>query len=305
MWGMSTSWSSSRIRSAAKLLDEIQRLGVRALELDYRITEKTFVEMRPLLRQRGVSVVSLHNYFPLPPEFSPEEASGDLFFLSSVDSEHRATGVKLTQRTIELANALEAKAVVLHLGRVEMEVDGARLKEAIDHGLVQDEKVQAYLTRARLERERKKQPFVDAVLFSLEALIPAAERQGVVLGVENRLYLEEIPSFEEVGLLLRYFEGAPVAYWHDSGHAHVSEKLGLASQQDYLAAYRDQLVGVHLHDAKGSTDHLAPGKGEIDFSKIAKMLPPGALRVVELRSQESAAEARRGLEWLRQAKLLD
>jgi sugar phosphate isomerase/epimerase len=304
VWSLSTSWRSPRIRSGADLLDEVLRPGPDALELDYRITAKTFAEMRPLLRERGISISSIHNYFPLPAEFAPEEASGDLFFLSSPDREHRQTGVKLTSRTVELANALEAKCVVLHLGRVEVEVDNQRLKDAVDHAPELDAKTESYLIRARLEREQKKQRYVDAVLFAIEALIPVAERQGIILGLENRYYVEEIPNFEELGLLLRTFEGAPVAYWHDTGHAHFGERLGLASQEDYLRAYSSNLVGAHLHDAQGSQDHLAPGKGEIDFARIAELLPKDALRVLEVHPDVSLEEVQNGVEKLREWRVL-
>lgn len=295
MWSLSTSWRSSRVRSAAELLEEVLQPEPDALELDYRITRKTFSELRPLLRERRVSISSIHNYFPLPEEFAPEEASGDLFFLSSPDREHRQTGVKLTRKTIEHASDLEAPAVVLHLGRVDIEVDNARLKAAVDKGDELDPEAARYVLKVRLQREQKKQKHLDAVLFSIEALIPVAERNDVRLGLENRYYLEEIPSFEEIGLLLETFAGAPIGYWHDTGHAHVAERFGLAAQAGFLEAYGAHLIGVHLHDVVGSGDHLAPGKGEIDFAALSKRLPKEAIRVVEVRPQETLEEIKEGI----------
>jgi sugar phosphate isomerase/epimerase len=41
------------------------------------------------------------------------------------------------------------------------------------------------------------------------------------------------------------------------------------------------MIGIHLHDISGITDHLPPGKGELDFSVFLKYLPKDALIIME------------------------
>ena len=68
---------------------------------------------------------------------------------------------------------------------------------------------------------------LDAVLFSLDKLNREAEkRKAYFLGVENRYYLHEIPDFDEIGMVLREFEGGKLRYWHDVGHAARTGKSG-------------------------------------------------------------------------------
>jgi sugar phosphate isomerase/epimerase len=102
-----------------------------------------------------------------------------------------------------------------------------------------------------------------------------------------------------MAFLLREFAGAPLGYWHDTGHAHHWEVMGWARQEDFLKALSDHLVGLHLHDARGPDDHLAPGTGEIDFALVARYLKEDALRVAEVHSPSDAQAYREGLELLR------
>ena len=80
----------------------------------------------PLLKSR-LQVTSLHNYFPFPTRFEKLRPGGDLFLLSSPDREESKRAVNWTTRTIEVANDLEAGAVVLHCGKVAMEPEIPKL----------------------------------------------------------------------------------------------------------------------------------------------------------------------------------
>ena len=87
------------------------------MELDYRITSDFYEQMKPFLTKE-LRAVSIHNYFPLPEEIPPSRASGDLFLLPCPDRDERWKAVEYSTRTI--AHDLGARAVVLHLSRVDM-----------------------------------------------------------------------------------------------------------------------------------------------------------------------------------------
>ncbi|MCK4647922.1 hypothetical protein KAT51_00220, partial [bacterium] len=118
MIGLSTAWRSGQIKEGRKLLSQFEEIGIKVLELDYRISKETFKEILPSLK-KTFSVISIHNFFPVPDILS--EGSGDAFLLSSPDEGERGKAIKYTKKTIEIAQELEAKAVVLHLGKVEMD----------------------------------------------------------------------------------------------------------------------------------------------------------------------------------------
>ena len=281
MLGISTCWWHNKVDRGDRVVQEIVELGLDGVELEYRITHSTYHEMKPRLKGT-LSVLSVHNFFPLQEGFGFEEGSGDLFLLSSTDSEERNRAVKYTIQTIEHAHDLEAKAVVLHLGRVDMLNPAEELTKLYNSGKAYKKEAKGFIDAQRYTRQAKGQKNLDAVLMSLEKLNKEAERKGVFLGIENRYHFHEIPNFEEIGIILKTFQGGQIRYWHDLGHARVQENLGILSHNELLDAYSEQTIGIHLHDVRGLKDHLAPGQGKIDFNEIKLFLKPSTIKILEL-----------------------
>lgn len=294
MIGLSTAWCSGQSKEGKKLLFRFEEIGIKELELDYRISEKAFKEMLPLLR-KSFTILSIHNFFPIPDIL--KEGSGDAFLLSSLDGEERKRAVKHTKKTIKIAYELEAKAVVLHLGKVEMDSKAEKLFLLYGRGKISSSQGKRVIHRLREERKNKKQKYLDAVLKSLSELNKFAQERGILLGVENRFYSHEIPDFEEIGIILEEFKGGAVRYWHDVGHAVVQENSGLLSRGKLLENYSPYLVGIHLHGVRGYEDHLAPG-GEEDYDLIKRYTKPETIKVMEPHSKVSKEELREGLFFL-------
>lgn len=263
------------------MVDEIIELGLEGVELEYRITHSMYHEMKPRLK-RSLPVLSVHNIFPIPEGLDPDIASGDLFLLSSTDSEQRSRALKYTIRTIEHAHDLEAKAVVLHLGRVDMPNPTEEFSNLYHSGKLHEKEALAFIDAQRRARQAMHLKNLDAVLLSLEKLNNEAEKRGVFLGIENRYHFHEIPNLEEIGIILKTFQGGQIRYWHDLGHAQVQENLGILCHNDLLEDYSDEIIGIHLHDVRGLKDHLAPGQGEIDYQKIKSLLNPSIIKILEL-----------------------
>ncbi|MCX5867208.1 MAG: TIM barrel protein [Proteobacteria bacterium] len=300
MLGLSTVWRTTRAGSGPELLSEIERaeLPISGIELEYRVLESWYRDIRPRLRRGDPRVLSIHNFFPLPDGRDPKQATGDLFLVTSEDPEERRLAVKQTINTIQIAEELGARAVVLHLGKVPMERRFADLKQLFSEGKLESPEMEKIRFELRRERETKFREPLERVLQALDRLNREAFRRGVKLGVENRYYYPEIPHPDEIGIILKEFEGGAVRYWHDVGHAHVLSLLGFPEHGDLLKRYHRDLAGIHLHDAKGIQDHLAPGTGEIDFSGIVPLLGPDTVRIVELRPEEDGDQVREGIKSL-------
>jgi sugar phosphate isomerase/epimerase len=280
------------------MVREALELGFEGVELEYRVTTSLYQEMRPQLK-KAVTVLSLHNIFPKPEDPIFEKAGGDPFLLSSTDREHRAMAVQYAIRTIEHAHELEAGAVVLHLGRVDMQSPTERFKALHQERKLDENEGRAFLHEQQQIRKRSRQKNLDAVLFSLERLNKEAEKKGVFLGIENRYHFSEIPDLEEAGVLLREFKGGRLRYWHDVGHAAVQENLGIRPQEEWLQAYGGEIIGTHLHDVKGVDDHLSPGQGEVDYEAIWTFLKSASIKILEVNTtveREALLEGRRLLE---------
>ena len=299
MLGVSTSWKSEISDSGLEVIEAILDLGVEALELEYRITPPMLQEILPLLKKRRLLVTSLHNFFPLPEGIPKEKASGDVFSLSAPDKEEREWAVKYTQGTIEWAQELEARAVVLHLGKIPSDSPMKNLKKLYDQNKIQSDEGKSYVEEQKRLRAAKSRVYLDAALRSLEKLAKQAEKRGVLLGLENRYNIDDLPNPEELKDLFQELVGSPVRYWHDIGHATAQQNLGLTSQEELLANFGGLLVGVHLHGCKGYNDHYAPGSGEEDYTLLQKFLKPDTLRVVETHPRASREELLQGLDFLR------
>ncbi|HNR12390.1 MAG TPA: TIM barrel protein [Thermodesulfobacteriota bacterium] len=298
MIGLSTAWISPTVQDDTSWFAAVESIGAKQIELEYRIPAHFFRSLKPGLRSRSITIGSVHNFFPFPDEFAHLKPSGDLLLLSSPDREERKQAVQYTIATIQTAHDLESSAVVLHLGRVEMESyfqDFCRFYDAKEVG---SPAMESFRDRVQAERESRRQPFLDAVCFSLDELAKEAERRAVCLGLENRYYVHEIPSCDELGIILSRFTGAPLFHWHDVGHGFVQEQLGIQAHLEWLERYGDRLLGVHIHDANGYHDHQAPGTGEVDFAWLKPYVNAAQIKVLELHPKVSVEAAREGFEFL-------
>ncbi len=304
MLGISTSWQSGGSATAEGMLAALKNLDVTGIELSYRISEGFFQEMKNPLKRSGLKVVSVHNYFPIPSVRSDSKGSGDLFLLSSSDPEERQNAIRFTTKSIEHAGELGAAAVVLHCGFVEMDHQMQMLYEYFSSNRLGSEKAQIFIRNKLKQLDRRKPEHLENLWYSLDRLLPVAEKQGILLGLENRYHYHELPGPDDFGTIFANFKGAPIGYWHDTGHAHANEALGLIPRGSLLQSYSDQLIGIHLHDAIGLDDHIPPGSGEIKFKALKPFLKTDTIKVIELKPGIPGSEVKVGIRFIHE-KLSD
>ena len=296
--GLSTSWNAFRCPKAKDLVDEIGALGFQEIELSFNLTSRIVEDIAEVAQQQKIEIVSLHNYCPIPEGLPPKEALPDCYSLASINEEERKKAVQYTQRTIDTASALAAKVVVLHMGRVEMPDATGDLIALYLEGSKNTKDFQELKSTFFAERARRVRPFFDNTLRSLEELGRYAQDKGVDLGIENRFYCREIPSFEELGVILNKFRGSRIKYWHDTGHARIMENLGVIRQKEYLDAYSPDICGIHIHNVVACRDHRSPQAGEIDFSDLPCYLNKDTLKIIEAHYPASADELKEGRKFL-------
>ncbi len=273
------------------------------IELEYRISEATFQQMlKPLMKSR-LKVVSVHNFFPKPEIQPGARAGGDFFLLSSLDRSERNQAVRWTRKTIEHAAELGAQAVVLHCGRVEMKRELDVLYGFFESNQIHSIAAQTFIRKKIRERDALKEKFLESLMLSLESLCREAEKHCILLGLENRYHYDELPTLNDFESIFTKLDGAPLGYWHDSGHAHVNERLTIIPPGRLLNNYAEKLIGVHLHDAIDLEDHLAPGTGEIDFNNLKSYLKADTLKIIELKPQVPESDVIRGIRFIRETLL--
>jgi sugar phosphate isomerase/epimerase len=141
-------------------------------------------------------------------------------------------------------------------------------------------------------------PRMEAVEKSLKELLEYAGRLGVCLGLENRYHYFDIPTQDEMPALLALAEPDRIGFIYDVGHATVMNRLGFFPDEMWLKTFGGRIVGTHLHDVIGVTDHHAPGLGDVDFRMVGRYLPKEAFRTVEVMNFNSFEQIKAGLKIL-------
>jgi len=275
---LSTMWARGRYTDLIEFSRDAQSWGYSAIEANAYVTSDGMLNM---LTQGALPLSSLHN--PCPNVQSSRDCSAYDLSLCSLDESERSEAVSFAAATIEQAALVGARAVVLHMGHVPVGMSMQRRLHALWHegqmGSEEYLKVSEHLLALRGADQRA---HLERALETLRELEDIARPRGIMLGLETRHNVHELPNLEEMGVLLAESDPAVVGYWHDTGHAETQERLGVARHQDWLQRYSSRLIGIHLHDVNSERDHQCPGAGQLDWEMVARYLPDAAIRVCEI-----------------------
>ena len=279
------------------MLREIRDLGFEYAELSHGIRISLLPGIIEAVDAGEVSISTLHNFCPLP--IGVNQANPNLFKFSSLDSRERENAWRYSLKTIETAQRLKARLVVLHLGCIEMKDYTDKLIEMVGAGQQQTPKYEKLCAEAMEKREQKKGRHLQFAGEMLTRLTAEAEARGILLGIENREALEEIPLESDFTLFFREYQSSNLCYWHDTGHAQIKENLGFIRHAMHLGSLADRLTGFHIHDVQfPGRDHCPPGTGMIDFAALKPWVKPEHIKVFELSPGVAVEDLKRGVEHL-------
>jgi sugar phosphate isomerase/epimerase len=258
--------------------------AAKARELGFtHIEPNTLVspEMLNELLKTAVPISSIHS--PCPVVLSSRGIPVSSLSLSSLNESERMEAVSFTKKTIDLAANVGARAIVLHMGEVPIDLSlQDRLYKLNDGGYAQTKEYSQAKEELVYQRTSQAPSYLDAARKSLQELSEYSRQKGIMLGLETRFHPNEIPNMDEMAELLNEISESLVGYWHDVGHAEVQQQLGFGLHEEWLSRFKDKMVGIHLHDILGISDHHAPGRGNMNWKMVAKYLPPRIIRVCEI-----------------------
>ena len=269
------------------MLREIADLGFSHVELSHGIRITLVPGILKAVEERVIKVGSAHNFCPLPTGIT--QAAPNLFEPSAEDGREHDQWLRHTKRSIDFAAQMNARVLVLHLGRVEFFIGNPADKldayAEKHHGvdLTSDPKYKKLLGAALKRLRDRMPPYWERVTVSIEEVRAYAAERGVALGFENREKFDELPLDDDFEKLIY---GVPqpntVGYWHDTGHAEIKQRMGLLKQREHLEKHAGRLIGFHLHDVDSEGhDHRPVGAGTVDFEMISSFWKPHHLLVLE------------------------
>ena len=136
------------------MLREIRDLGFDYAELSHGIRISLLPGILEAVDAGDIRISTLHNFCPLP--IGVNQANPNLFRFSSLDSRERENAWRYSLQTIETAQRLRAKLVVLHLGCIDMKEYTDKLIEMVGAGQQQTPKYEKLCAEAMDKREQKK-----------------------------------------------------------------------------------------------------------------------------------------------------
>jgi len=269
------------------MMQEMAALGFDHVELSHGVRISLVPGILKAIQEGVARISSVHNFCPLPTGVTV--AAPNLFMPSANDSREVDQWARHTKRTIDFAAQVGAQVVVMHLGQAEFfwQNPGRKLRSysrkhpnvAVDT----DKAYRAVLEKA-LGRMRKRMPsYWERTKAGIESMLPYAAEKRVKLGIENREKFEELPLDADFPEYLRTLTVPDAAgYWHDTGHAHIKQQMGLIDHVRQLQENATTTLGFHLHDTdEKGRDHLPLGNGSIDFEMVSRFWRPEQLLVLE------------------------
>ena len=289
------------------MLQEIAALGFKHAELSHGIRVSLVPGILDAVDAGEICISTLHNFCPLPMGVS--HAAPNVYQFTSSDPRERESALKQTFKTLEFAVRVKAQLVVLHMGSLaEMKPKGGflglfgaadftdTLLDMIAAQQHESPKFQKLLADAVEQQERLKPTPMDLTGAALKEVAARAAELGLLLGIENREALEEVPLDAEMAQFLTQFPSATVRYWHDTGHAQIKEHLGFLHHVTHLGQLADRLGGFHIHDVEfPGSDHREPGTGTVDFAAIKPFVKPEHIKVFEFSPGLSVEQVKRGV----------
>jgi sugar phosphate isomerase/epimerase len=289
----STMWANKKFPALDDFFIAAWQMGFAKVELSHQINSA----MLAGIELDHYQFSSIHE--PCPADISTEMLKERDWLVSSPDEESRRQGVTSIKRSIDLAQALGAGIVVMHSGSIQ--ADGSleiNLRALFEAGQVHSQGYLELKNQLAEIRAARAGICLASVKKSLMELLEYAGHFSIRLGLENRYHYFDIPNLDEMGVLLSLAGPDQLGFVYDVGHAQALDRLGFYPHEEWLQRYSARMIGVHLHDVIGITDHLAPGLGEVDFDMIAAYLPERALRTCELQSTNTAEQVEAGLMFL-------
>ncbi|WP_145153523.1 sugar phosphate isomerase/epimerase [Paenibacillus xylanexedens] len=287
IYSFSTCWNIRKHTVGEDMIREITDLGFRRVELNYNVTKEMLKTIEPMIERGDIGVSSVHNTFPHDPD--PDYGT-DSILLGFEDEVKRKRAIELLVESAEYAQRYGGEAVVVHPGEVPFPQDISKdLGKLYNEEGPDSPKYRSKWAELMERREALSSGYVEKIIASLDEVCNRAAAKGldVRFGIETRSRPQQIPTLAEAKTIITALKGAPVGIWYDTGHAIMMDRLGLYDSVGEMQGLMDDIVGVHIHETLGLSDHWCPYVHSKDMNFYDAYLPMirrAQVKVYELKS---------------------
>jgi HAD superfamily hydrolase (TIGR01549 family) len=298
---LSTMWGIDQPIPFEETFTVANKVGIAKFELNHKVTAQAFTQYD----HNRHYIITVHD--PCGATITYDEQKEYDLLISSLDEEKRKQGVAIACQTIDLARKLGAKSVVLHPGGIVCD----RSKDDVLRKLYnQGSKATNEYKQVKDDMIAQRKEMVGAhkaqsIKSLLEILEFTKNGKKIALALENRYRFFDLPLPDELEEMMSLGDGEVFGFQYDIGHGEALGELGLVKRGEWLERFSRRIIGVHIHDVKGITDHLAPGLGSVNFNKIASFLPENTLKTLEIGPETKSTEIASSLEILVNACLVN
>jgi HAD superfamily hydrolase (TIGR01549 family) len=297
---LSTMWHVDQKTPFNQSFLDGRKAGFPRVELNHRVDPELFKQWD----RDKFYIHTVHD--PCPATVSGDQIKTDDINISSLNESKRIKAVDLLKQTIDTGLILGSKSVVVHPGMIMCDYGPETiLKEMYGKGLKGTVEYEELKGQMIAFRNRTASAHVEQVLKSLTEIIEYARPTGLEIGLENRLHFYDIPLIDEMQSFLDLCDEDWYGFQYDVGHAQVLAELGFVGHEEWLERFGKRIIGVHIHDVLGITDHQPPGRGNVDFTMVAPYIPQTANLTMEVNPDFSIEQLRQGLEFLVQFGIIE
>ena len=297
---LSTMWHVDQKTPFNQTFTDGRMAGFPRVELNHRVNPDLFKQWD----KNKFYIPTVHD--PCPATISGDEIKTEDINISSLNESKRIKGVDLVKQTIDTGLMLGSRSVVVHPGMIMCDYGPETvLRKMYEQGLKGTSEYETLKGQMIAFRNKTAPAHVNQVLKSLNEIIEYARPTGLEVGLENRYHFYDIPFIDEMQSLLDLCNEDWYGFHYDVGHGQVLSELGFGDHEEWLKRYAKRMIGVHLHDVKGVTDHQLPGRGDVDFNMIAPYIPQTANLTMEVNPNLTVEELELGLEFLAQFGIIE
>ncbi|KQY90055.1 xylose isomerase [Paenibacillus sp. Root52] len=287
IYSFSTCWNIRKHTVGADMIREIAELGFSRVELNYNVTKEMLTTIEPMIERGEIGISSVHNTFPHDPD--PDYGT-DSVLLGFEDEAKRQRAIELLVGSAEYAHRYGGEAVVVHPGEVPFPEDISKdLSKFYNEEGPDSPKYRSKWEELMEHRQALSSGYVEKIIVSLDEVCNRAASKGlnVRFGIETRSRPQQIPTLAEAKTIIQALKGAPVGIWYDTGHAIMMDRLGLYDSVGEMQGLMDDIVGVHIHETLGLSDHWCPYVHSKDmhfYDAYLPMIERAQVKVYELKS---------------------